>query len=191
MASRTQVVCLHEGVKGRSIDPIFIRALLKRLDPAWLRPWKGSNVILTKDCGGRVALINRMPVELKTCLQYGADTTLMVWADVDDDVGGPDQLKAKFWEAAKENGVTREEFDQVVFAFAQDRLENWIEFLMTGVTDESKEGPRVRNGADAAKAAELLARRCAAKSGGPKMPPSLAWSCENWRKLVRAMTASS
>lgn len=33
MPSRTQIVCLHEGKKGRSIAPIFIRAILKALDP--------------------------------------------------------------------------------------------------------------------------------------------------------------
>ena len=29
VASRSQIVCLHEGERGRSIDPIFIRILLK------------------------------------------------------------------------------------------------------------------------------------------------------------------
>lgn len=53
MASRTQIVCLHEGEKGRSIDPIFIRALLRALDPSWIRPWKGNNIVRTVDCGGR------------------------------------------------------------------------------------------------------------------------------------------
>ena len=33
MANRTQIVCLHEGIKGRSIDPVFINALIKALDP--------------------------------------------------------------------------------------------------------------------------------------------------------------
>ena len=65
MASRTQIVCLHEGEQGRSIDPIFIRSLLKALDPAWLRPWKGNNMIRTISCGGRSDLIAKMPGELR------------------------------------------------------------------------------------------------------------------------------
>ena len=57
VANRTQIVCLHEGLRGRSIDPVFIRTLLKELDPAWIRPWKGSNIIRAVDCGGRSDLI--------------------------------------------------------------------------------------------------------------------------------------
>ena len=53
MPSRTQIVCLHEGKKGRSIDPIFIRTLLKTLDLAWIRAWTGNNIIRPIDCGGR------------------------------------------------------------------------------------------------------------------------------------------
>jgi len=33
MANRTQIVCLHEGEKGRSIDPVFITKL-ETIDPA-------------------------------------------------------------------------------------------------------------------------------------------------------------
>ena len=40
MANRTQIVCLHEGEKGRSIDPVFINALLRDLEPSWIRPGK-------------------------------------------------------------------------------------------------------------------------------------------------------
>ena len=96
MASRTQIVCLHEGLRGRSIDPVFIRTLLKELDPAWIRPWKGSNIIRLVDCGGRSNLIAKMPDELQTCIAMGADTTLMVWADLDDDMDDGDQLRQKF-----------------------------------------------------------------------------------------------
>src|SRR4051812_28115379 len=93
MPGRTQIVCLHEGNKGRSIDPIFIRAVLKALDPAWIRPWKGNNVIRAVDCGGRTELITRMPQELRACLAMGGDTTLMVWADLDHDMEDGDELK--------------------------------------------------------------------------------------------------
>src|SRR5665213_1811257 len=101
MPSRTQIVCLHEGKAGRSIDPIFINALLRALAPAWLRPWPGSNVIRPKDCGGRSALMERMPTELKVCLQMGGHTTLMVWADLDHDTATGDELKEKFWAVAQ------------------------------------------------------------------------------------------
>src|SRR5207249_4433554 len=87
VASRTQIVCLHEGKKGRSIDPIFIRAVLKALDPAWIRPWQGNNIVRTVDGGGRSDLIAKMPVQLKACLEMGGDTTLMVWADLNHDMG--------------------------------------------------------------------------------------------------------
>lgn len=187
MASRTQIVCLHEGRKGRSIDPVFINRLVKSLDPAWLRPWKGNNVIRTVDCGGRASLIKRMPGELSACLAAGADTTLMVWADLDHDMGNGNQLKDEFWQVAQATGITRAEFDQVVFAFAKDRLENWIEFLTSGTTDESKEGPRVKQSREAANAAKILAERCQRQTKEPPLPLSLAWSCENWNKLVRRM----
>lgn len=187
MASRTQIVCLHEGEQGRSIDPVFIRTLLKTLDPSWIRPWKGSNIIRAVDCGGRNSLIARMPVELRTCLEMGADTTLMVWADLDDDMNDGDQLRRQFQEDARQNGITEEDFDRVVFIFAKDRLENWIEFLLTGSTDEAQEGPREKDGKRVAEAAKRLAQRCAGQLHGPQLPPSLDWSCKNWRRLVERM----
>lgn len=42
MPKRTQIVCLHEGQQGRSVGPIFIRNLLKALNPKWVRPWTSS-----------------------------------------------------------------------------------------------------------------------------------------------------
>ena len=98
MANRTQIVCLHEGKEGRSIDPVFINRLIRSLAPAWIRPFKGSNLLRPVDCGGRKNLIRRMPHELKACLNTGAQTTLMVWADLDHDMSDGDQLKASFWE---------------------------------------------------------------------------------------------
>lgn len=134
MANRTQIVCLHEGKKGRSIDPVFINALIKALDPSWLRPNKGSN--------------------LKT---------------------------------AQAAGISEEEFSQVVFAFAKDRLENWIQFLNIGSTDESVEGPRVKHNREVADAAKILAKRCLNQTPDPPLPPSLVWSCLNWKRLVARM----
>ena len=187
MASRTQIVCLHEGKRGRSIDPIFIRVLLKALDPTWIRPWKGSNLIRAVDCGGRADLIAKMPRELRSCLEMGADTTLMVWADLDQDMADGAALRQEFWRTAQQAGIKREEFDQVVFAFAKDRLENWIEFLLTGTADESREGPRQKHDKSVAEAAKELARRCKGQAAGPANPPSLDWSCQNWRALVERM----
>ena len=187
MASRTQIVCLHEGKRGRSIDPIFIRTILKALDPAWIRPWLGNNIIRSVPCGGRSDLIDRMPAELRICLALGGNTTLMVWADLDHDMATGEQLKEQFWSVAQKTGIQREQFDQVVFIFAKDRIENWIEFLLTGVTDESREGPRQKNDKSVAEAARNLAKRCASGEAEPKLPPSLIWSCQNWRKLVERM----
>ena len=186
MPSRTQIVCLHEGKRGRSIDPVFIRTLLKALDPAWIRPWK-NNFVRTIDCGGRGELIARMPTELLSCLEMGGDTTLMVWADLDDDVADGEDLKAMFRTVAQQAGITDDQFEQVVFAFAKDRIENWIEFLLTGKTDESKEGPRQKHDRPVAEAARSLARRCSLAAEEPRLPPSLAWSCRNWRTLVERM----
>lgn len=186
MANRTQIVCLHEGKKGRSIDPLFIRALIKRLDPAWIRPWPGNNVIRTQDCGGRSTLMAQVPKELMAASQAGANTTLIVWADVDDNMENPDRLKQAFWTAAQSAGITSEQFAQVVFAFAEDRMENWIEFLNSGTTDESREGPRVKD-VEAVKAAKQLADLCVRGAPIPQIPASLEWSCRNWRALVNRM----
>ena len=118
MASRTQIVCLHEGKKGRSIDPIFIRAVLKALDPAWIRPWQGNNIVRPVDCGGRSDLIAKMPGELRNCLAMGGNTTLMVWADLNHDMADGESLKQEFWTVAQQAGIKTEQFEQVVFAFA-------------------------------------------------------------------------
>lgn len=189
MANRTQIVCLHEGLRGRSIDPVFIRTLLKELDPAWIRPWKGSNIIRAVDCGGRSDLIAKVPEELKACIAMGADTTLMVWADLDHDMNDGNQLRDKFREKARENGIADIDFDRVVFVFAKDRLENWIELLLTGSTDEAQERPRVKDGKRVAAAAKTLAQTCIGKHQGIQLPPSLSWSCQNWRRLVERMNA--
>lgn len=117
----------------------------------------------------------------------GGDTTLMVWADLDHDMADGDSLKQEFWAVAQQARITKEQFDQVVFVFAKDRLENWIEFLQTGTTDESKEGARQKHDRPVADAARSLARRCASSEAEPRLPPSLGWSCRNWRKLVERM----
>jgi hypothetical protein len=187
MASRTQIVCLCEGAKGQSIDEVFINKLIKSLAPGWIRPWAGSNTLRLVPCGGRKALIQNMPAELQRCSKAGADTTLMVWGDCDDTCADGEALMAAFWKEAQRQGVTQEQFDRVVFIFAKDRLENWIEFLQAGNTDEAKEGPRVKHNRDVADAARKLAELC--KTGKPvaDMPPSLKWSCKNWRTLVGRM----
>ena len=186
MANRTQIVCLHEGKKGRSIDPLFIRALIKKLNPAWIRPWPGNNVIRTVDCGGRSTLMASVAKELKAANEAGADTTLIVWADLDDNMETPEMLKQAFREAAQRDRITQNEFNRVVFAFAKDRLENWVEFLNSGATDESREGPRVKD-IDAVKAARKLADLCLRGASISNIPPSLEWSCRNWWDLVNRL----
>ncbi len=187
MASRTQIVCLCEGNKGHSIDEVFINRFIKSLNPNWLRPWRGSNTIRLESCGGRRNVAEKIPRELRNCLEAGGDTTLMVWADCDDTCQDGDSLKAQFWTEAQRQGVTKEHFDRVVFIFAKDRLENWIEFLQTGGTDESKEGPRVKHNRTVAAAARKLADFCRAGKPIDGLPPSLQWSCRNWRALAERM----
>lgn len=111
----------------------------------------------------------------------------MVWADLDDNMDNGEQLRQAFWTSAQQNGITKDEFDRVVFVFAKDRLENWIEFLLTGATDESQEGPREKDGKRVAEAARKLAERCQGQLHGAQLPPSLTWSCQNWRRLVERM----
>jgi hypothetical protein len=186
VANRTQIVCLHEGKKGRSIDPLFIRALIKKLNPSWIRPWGGNNVIRTVDYGGRSTLIASIAKELKAADQAGANTTLIVWADLDHDMQSPEDLVQAFREYARTEGITENQFNRVVFAFAKDRMENWVEFLNSGNTDESREGPRVKD-IEAVKAARKLADLCLQGAPIPGIPPSLEWSCYNWRNLVQRM----
>jgi hypothetical protein len=128
-----------------------------------------------------------MPIELRACLEMGGTTTLLVWADLDHDMGKGDELREVFWRAAQGAEITQEQFEQVVFVFAKDRLENWIEFLLTGTTDESTEGPRQQYDRPVAEAAKSLARRCKSQATAPPLPPSLNWSCQNWRRLVERM----
>ena len=180
----------REGKEGRSIDPIFINALLKALNPNWIRPPKGSNIIAVRGCGGRSELIRMVPIELKRCEEAGGNTTLMVWADLDHDMKDGNQLREAIWKIAKSLGVTQDQFDKVVFAFAKDRLENWIEFLLDGATDETREGPRRNNGSDVKKTARKLADICFSGSPVPGLPPSLVWSCKNWQALRERMKKS-
>lgn len=160
---------------------------MKSLQPDWLRPWPGSNVIRLVPCGGRKEVVEKLPAELERCLDAGGHTTLMAWADCDDDCAGPESLKEIFWNEAQKQGIKREQFERVLFVFAKDRIENWIEFLSTGNTDESREGPRVKHNRQAAEAAKKLALIC--KEGKPvnNMPPSLQWSCKNWQTLRNRM----
>lgn len=190
MPSRTQIACMCEGSKGESIDEVFINRLIKSLDPGWVKAWRGSNRLRLVPCGGRKALIEKMPTELRGCLTAGADTTLMVWGDCDDNCPDGESLKTAFWKEAERQGIAREQFDSVVFILAKDRLENWIEFLETGNTDESREGPRVKHNRTAADAAKKLAELCKAGKPVDGMPPSLRWSCRNWRALAERMRQS-
>ena len=112
---------------------------------------------------------------------------MMVWADCDDDFTDGEALKAEFWNEANRSGIARDDFDHIVFIFAKDRLENWIEFLTTGQTREDVEGPRLEGSKAAAEAAKKLADICRAGRPVRNMPPSLLWSCENWRVLVKRM----
>jgi hypothetical protein len=188
MAKRTEILCIHEGKKGSSVDPVFINRLIKSLKPSWIRPI-GSNSVRLEACGGRTELMEKMPEHLKTCIEAGGDVTLMVWADVDKDAD-PEALKEKFWVKAKAAGLTREQFDLVVFAFARYRIENWIQFLTSGVTVESDRdedrGPRVIDKV-ASDAARKLAERCQKQKVTPKLPASLEWSCKNWKALSLRM----
>ena len=186
MASRTQIVCLCEGEKGASIDQVFINKLIRTIKPSWLRR-DGANYVTMEPRGGRKEVIAEMPNQLRLCLNAGGDTTLMVWADCDHDCADGEVLKGKFLEEAKRQGITKEQFDLVVFIFARDRLENWIEFLKTGKTDESSEGPRVNHNREAADAAKKLADFCKGNKPVPGIPPSLQWSCRNWRALAERM----
>jgi len=191
VAGKTKIVCLCEGKKGGSIDEIFINRLMKALKPAWIRKddskQGGSNFARIESCGGRNALLKKMPLELQHCLKQGGHTTLMVWADCDHDCTNGEALRITFWKEAELQGITKEQFDRVVFIFAKDRLENWIEFLKTGKTDETQEGPRVKYGREVADAARKLADSCIAGKPVADMPPSLQWSCKNWRVLVERM----
>ena len=53
-----------------------------------------------------------MPKELKDCLGAGGHTTLMVWADCDDDCDDPEALKAHFWKEAQRQAITKEQFER-------------------------------------------------------------------------------
>ena len=186
MASRTQIVCLCEGAVGSSIDGVFINKLMKTLKPKWIR-FHGSNVVRTQPCGGRSEVIKQTPEELRHCLSEGGDTTLMVWADCDDNCDDGDARKDKLWKEAQESGITRDDFDHAVFIFAKYRIENWIEFLTTRNTDESQKGPRVKHNREVAEAAKKLALKCSENRAVDNMPPSLQWSCKNWQALVKRM----
>jgi hypothetical protein len=102
MAKRTQIVCMHEGKKGTSIDPVFANAFLKSYDPEWIRPWKTGAVHFV-ECGGKSELLDAFPQGLQKCEAAGVDRPLIVLADIDDKLENGDQLKEKY----RISGLTR------------------------------------------------------------------------------------
>jgi len=79
---------------------------------------------------------------------------------------------------------------RAAFVFKRTYLENWIQFLNTGQTNEAEEGPRLKHDKEVADAAKKLAEFCKAGRTMGNMPPSLQWSCKNWRTLVERMKTS-
>ena len=186
MSKRTQIVCIHEGRKGSSIDPVFVNSFLKTYNPEWLRPWGTSKVRLVP-YGGKSELRNGFASELKNVLSAGADTTLIVFADIDDDLENGDKLKNLYWETAQADNIDKDDFEKAIFIFSKDRIENWIQFLQTGKTNEGEEGPRVKDNAVVRDAARKLAAMCRSGESGDNFPQSLKWSCKNWHSLVEKM----
>lgn len=194
MSHRTQIVYMHEGEKNdegimNSVDPIFANAFLRKYDPKWLRsPTKPV------PCGRKGRLLEMFPQTLKDVMAQGSDTTLIVLADVDDKIDDCEKLKDDYWEVAQKADIKREDFDKVVFIFPKDRIENWVEFLCGRETDESVEGKRTKKTASGKRlvrdAAERLAQMCKSGHGIPNIPPSLEWSCKNWRKFSNGMQDS-
>jgi hypothetical protein len=185
MAKRTQIVCLHEGKEGRSIDPIFANSFLKAYDSEWLRPWFTGRVRFVP-CGGKSELLKAFPAELRNCEAVGGNTTLIVLADLDD-IKSPESLKKKYRDVAEADGLSKEAFERTIFIFPKNRIENWLEFLINGTTDENQEGQRIKEFSIVREAAKKLAKNCHSNSMDPLLPPSLQWSCENWRALVERM----
>ena len=186
MSKRTQIVCIHEGTRGASIDPVFVNSFFKAYNPEWIRPWGTSKIRLVPK-GGKTELQAEFPKELKNVLRAGADTTLVVFADIDEKIETGDELRELYWKKAQENDISRDDFDKVVFIFSKDRIENWIQFLQTGNTDESVEGPRINNNSEARDAAQKLAEMCLSGKSTFPFPPSLQWSCKNWHQLLNRM----
>jgi hypothetical protein len=187
MLKRTQIICMHEGRKGQSIDPVFANAFLKEYDPEWLRPFATGKARFIA-CGGKAELQQRFPQELKNCNSMGSDTTLIVFADLDKLETG-DQLKDLYWKTAEKSGITREIFEKAVFVCPKYRIENWVQYISIGNTDENMEGPRVENDNKKVRdMAQVLAKKCRQiQQTKVSLPPSLEWSCHNWRILVERM----
>ena len=62
MSKRTQIVCIHEGKQGASINPVFANSFLKTYNPEWIRPWKTAVVRLVP-YGGKSELRDAFPPE--------------------------------------------------------------------------------------------------------------------------------
>lgn len=184
MAHRTQIICLHEGEQGKSIDPVFASSFIRYFDPTWLRPFKFSK-IRTIALGGRSQVMRAVPQELKKCESAGADVSLVVMADIDEDPS-PEVLKSKFWQEAQKMGISKELFEKATFIFPRKCLENWVEFLIDGKTDEARTGKPIDDNTKVRTAAKKLAGIC--KEQKPiALPQSLEWSCANWHALTKRM----
>ncbi|MCL2016106.1 MAG: hypothetical protein FWG68_07680 [Defluviitaleaceae bacterium] len=186
---RTQIVCLHEGEKD-SIDPIFVNAFLKKLNPTWLRPWAKSKVKLIPCTDKTTMLKHYFPVELERCTKMGADTTLVVMTDLDDDCANGDILRDKYRQIAENAEIDEKLFAKVVFICPKYRIENWIEYLNTGHTDENIKAPRTDNNSAkmaAIKLADMCQKNVDKNIGNADFPLSLKWSCNNWNEISRQL----
>ena len=181
----TQIICIHEGVDN-SVDRKFAQAFLKQYKPSWVRPGKNNKGWQFESCGDNTNLLKQFPRYLDLCSRRGGHTTLVVLGDLDHSHKNGDELKEKYWKAANAADIKREYFDQVIFIFPKDRIENWIEYINMGHTNEEIEGPRVSI-EEARKAGKALAVRCKSSQALQNIPLSLAWSCNNWQQLVRRM----
>lgn len=167
MGRRVQIVFLCEDSQHQSFGLAFLGELT------------GIRNIETVRAGSRANVINRFPKELKA-LRSRSGSALVVMIDADkDSVSDVRQIIDQKLAQTGEPPVRVK--DLVFVASPKWRIENWIQYLREGHTDESKQGPRLDKENSCREDAKRLFESCIGNVALLQAPESLESACAEWK----------
>jgi hypothetical protein len=170
MAKRVEIVFLHEDTQHQSFGTAFLNKItrVRRIEPVRM--------------GRRSMLVNDFPRQLKAVRSRGGKAALVVLIDADHD--SVQEIREVLDRRLKEADMpTISPEDPIFIAIPKWRIENWIEYLRTGDTDEAAQGARLIDEASARPLAAKLHETCL---NGPPLaspPPSLEQACTEWQRF--------
>lgn len=165
--ARVEIVFLHEDTQHQSFGTAFLNQIktMRRIEPVR----KGSRALLVQD----------FPRQVKAVRSRGGAAALVVLIDADRD--SVDKVWNILNDRLKQEGMSVISSSDLIFiASPKWRIENWIEYLRTGATNEELQGPRLEDEGSAREDAGSLYQMCVTRALPPNPPPSLKAACEQW-----------